>query len=425
MSRPSAVPSFGSELERIEFEPTACVLETCRALAVDALPRGLSLRAEVAPDVPVVVGDPWRYREVLLMAGARAVSSTESGGVTVRVDANTAASRVRLRTTVSSTGGRMTSELASSFARPIANAVGRSASGFIAWRRLLEAMGGAMSIERATDGGTRLTFEIPFELPSFGRSTSLRPAEPIRVLVAAADLDDGSAARELLLELGIEADVVCVGPDTVDAWLLYPYDLVVISSQAPAAAARSAAHDIREIERTRGGPMTPIVSLVGSPEQTDAARAVEGHVDGVAVAPLTRASLSALVRRNTHPAPWGSASASRAASVPPSVDWERLRELGAGDASFATRILDRFVFEAEQLVALAESAASVRDLNGLLRALDSLKGSGGNVGALELSAVAARAEELALMQGCEAALALLPAVRIALDHLRAAREPRG
>lgn len=397
--------SDGAGLGRVEFEPAVWAADGCRVLKAHARAKGLSVQMDVAEDLPPVVGDYARLRRVLLGVGSNAVKFTQRGGVAVRVSADARSPRVVLRTSVADTGvGMAPKHLDRLLAPPIP-----SAGGLGTCRQLVAGMGGSISVESSLGAGTTFTFVVPLQLAAGVR-------ERARLLLAIDDAADRAAAQALFAEADVDTDAVDGAHETVDAWLLTPYDLVLTSCRGPGSGAE---RDIRALERVRGAARTPII-VVASAAHGACPCCQPADVDGTLATPLTRAALKSVVGRHVRAFDRGRHLVESDAACGPDalpLDRPRLRALAAGDEAFETRILEQFLGDATRLMEVAEQAASGGDRRALLRALDSLKGTGANLGATALSRAAGRAESLAASHGCEAARGRLPSLRAELAAL--------
>jgi PAS domain S-box-containing protein len=93
------------ELERLDFEVRPLLEQVAGYLTEQVREKGLDLVLSCHPDVPAVLsGDPTRLAQVVTNLVANAVKFTERGGVVLRVSAEPAEDRVRLRVEVSDTG---------------------------------------------------------------------------------------------------------------------------------------------------------------------------------------------------------------------------------------------------------------------------------------------------------------------------------
>ncbi len=74
------------ELEEIEFNLNNMLDETLATLAIQPHKKGLEFIADLRPDLPsVLIGDPWRLRQVIVNLVGNAVKFTEQGEIIVRV----------------------------------------------------------------------------------------------------------------------------------------------------------------------------------------------------------------------------------------------------------------------------------------------------------------------------------------------------
>lgn len=420
------------ELERVEIDPAACVMDTCRILAATARRKGLTLRVDLPPDLPTVLGDPGRLRQVLLNLGNNAIKFTERGGITVRISAEQRGPRVVLSVSVADTGVGMTPDQSERVFQPFVQAAasvsrehGGSGLGLAICRQLVEAMGGAIGIESARGVGTTVTFTLPFDRPTTGAVPSAPgPATPlgaVRALVVDDNETNRVIARELLKKLGIEADVAADGLSAVDAWVQQNYGVILMDCHMPGMDGYQATREIRAIERARGGARTLVIALTGQAFAFDRERCIEAGMDGFLSKPVTKDALATQLRQHLPapaPRPDAETPESGVESEEPVVDDHRLSDLCSGDPAFEHAILRQFLSDATQQVASAEDAAQRRDSGELLLALHSIKGTAANVGATALSKTAARAEAVVAAAGCSEAAERVGRVRASLETLR-------
>jgi signal transduction histidine kinase/CheY-like chemotaxis protein/ligand-binding sensor domain-containing protein len=195
-------------IERIEFDPRAAVEDVLEILAEAAMKKRLELACWADDEVPAeVVGDPGRFRQVLLNLVGNAIKFTDSGEVFVQVSAQSTPNGSRLHVQVRDTGiglpAAAQSRLFQSFTQgddSTTRRFGGTGLGLAISKQLVEAMGGSIGVESAPGQGSTFWFEI-----EVGRAAS-RPAAPAdalaglrgrRVLV----VDDHEINRRILTQL--------------------------------------------------------------------------------------------------------------------------------------------------------------------------------------------------------------------------------
>ena len=169
----SKVEASQLELERTRFSLDDLLGKVTEMVAVRAHEKGLSLVCEIAPEAPRnLIGDPTRLRQVLLNLLGNALKFTESGEVALRVtpDADATAPGV-LRFTISDTGiGIPDEKLGAVFERftqadsSMTRRYGGSGLGLTISKRLVELMGGRISVESGVGKGSVFSFAVPLEL---------------------------------------------------------------------------------------------------------------------------------------------------------------------------------------------------------------------------------------------------------------------
>lgn len=139
----------------------AIALSAAELVSEQAAAKGLALRVEAEPDLPLALVDPARLRQVLLNLVSNAVKFTAEGSVTVHV----AAEPEWLRISVEDTGiGIPADRLDQVFERfaqadsTVARRFGGAGLGLPISRRLIQQMGGELTAESRPGRGSR--FEV-------------------------------------------------------------------------------------------------------------------------------------------------------------------------------------------------------------------------------------------------------------------------
>ena len=258
------------EAGRIEIESHPFVLadllnETLKVLSPAAGEKKIALREEIDPSLPaVIMGDRARLRQVLLNLVSNAIKFTEQGSVVIQAECT---AERKLRLMVKDTGIGMNREVQERVFSPfvqadssIARKYGGTGLGLTISRRLLELMGGVISIRSKEGEGTSFILELPLEiaraqeaatsldkkdetaLPAEGQpeertsspeSPPLMPLEEIRVLVAEDNPMNQKVITMQLARLGITPVVVENGLQAIHEVKKQWFDLLLIDMQMP------------------------------------------------------------------------------------------------------------------------------------------------------------------------------------------------
>jgi CheY-like chemotaxis protein len=141
-------------------------------VGLNAQAKGLALLLDMPRELPTLVGDPSRLRQVLLNLGQNAVKFTERGEVnlTVRVLRQDAAT-ARMRFEVEDSGIGMSREMQLRLFRPftqgdasINRRYGGTGLGLSISQRLVRMIGGDIDVHSVPGQGSRLGFELQFPL---------------------------------------------------------------------------------------------------------------------------------------------------------------------------------------------------------------------------------------------------------------------
>jgi two-component system sensor histidine kinase/response regulator len=206
------------ELDLTPFRMRDCFADTASVLAVRAHQKGLELVYRVAPDVPeALVGDSNRLRQILINLAGNAIKFTEHGEVVVRVERERqAGSDLALHFSVADTGIGISPEKQQSIFEPFQQAdtsttrkYGGTGLGLTISARLVEMMGGRMSVESVPGQGSVFHFTLGLGTAAAAEPAT-RPAafEGVPVLVVDDNASAGAAVAELLAGWRMKPSVV-------------------------------------------------------------------------------------------------------------------------------------------------------------------------------------------------------------------------
>jgi signal transduction histidine kinase/DNA-binding response OmpR family regulator/CHASE1-domain containing sensor protein len=198
--------------EEVPFDLQVAVEETCELLLSQLREKALTLTLRVDPAMPLhVIGDPGRFRQILLNYLSNALKFTEQGGVTVALRAReTGRGAALYELSVADTGIGIEPEKHAQLFRKFAQAdssharrFGGTGLGLAICKALVERMGGEVSMSSTRGQGSvfRATFWMSLD-PNAAQQplpAVLPPLQGGRVIVVDAD----AASRTQLVE-GLE-----------------------------------------------------------------------------------------------------------------------------------------------------------------------------------------------------------------------------
>ncbi|MDB6114266.1 MAG: domain S-box-containing protein [Lacunisphaera sp.] len=277
----SKIESGRLELEHTEFGLRDCLEGALDLLAGTAALKKIDLLYEIADGVPDMVrGDATRLRQILVNLLANAVKFTERGEVAVAVRALAwHPSGVELHFAIRDTGIGIHPENMERLFKPFSQVdasmtrrFGGTGLGLAICRRLVELMGGRISVESEVGRGSTFSFtlrlqEIPGDLPGGGAGAG-QGLRGRRLLI----VEDNATSRRILTDLtrnwGMEPRAVDT-PAGALAVLREPglFDAALIDVSLPEINGHSLARAIREIPARTDLPLV-LLSGLGRREVT-------------------------------------------------------------------------------------------------------------------------------------------------------------
>ncbi len=280
------------DLEAVDFDLHRVIRGAVSLMQGRASERGLTLSAEISQDVPrYLVGDPGRLRQVLLNLVGNAVKFTETGSVRL-VTERGAGGRVVL--SVIDTGIGMDAETQCRLFREFAQAdasvarkFGGTGLGLSIAKRIVDRMGGSLTVISAVGEGS--TFRVEIDLPE-GEAVNESAAEssvslrPLKVLVAEDNVVNQQVARGLLGRDGHSVTIVETGLAAVEAVRDGAFDVVLMDLHMPQMGGLEATRAIRALDGPAAG--VPIVAATAGAMDHEIRACLEAGMNAAVPKPI-------------------------------------------------------------------------------------------------------------------------------------------
>ncbi len=306
-------------LEAIAFNMHELLSTSIDLFAKRARDKGIDLRYQMAPDVPMnVIGDPHRLRQILINLFGNAIKFTERGEIDVLVEVDngsqagervtdvrngTKAAECLLRFSVRDTGIGIPPEkhdlVFESFAQADSSTTrkyGGSGLGLAIAKRLADLMGGSMWLQSELHHGSVFSFTARVGLPMETTGSELAPAIVLqgkRIAVIDDDHSSSGALRSTLTGWGAMVDLLTSGDSAVvDMTRAHqagrPYDVVLLSARLAGSGGFSVAEALVKVSTN---PEQIIMLLHSNGRSDDMTRCHELGLGGYVIQPLQHTEL--------------------------------------------------------------------------------------------------------------------------------------
>ena len=315
----SKIEAGKMELREENCRVRALVDEVTELFAARAQLRGVEIIAQVENDVPSQVeADTERVRQVLSNLVGNAVKFTESGSIRVRASVEEYKGQVfLLRFEVIDTGigidPALQGKLFEAFSQvdgSLTRKHGGTGLGLAICKQLVVLMKGRMGVTSEAGRGSNFWFVLPLRrLESTGslelagplstRPLATPPSSPDgisrKILVAEDNPINQAVIREVLAELGYEADIVDNGLLALTALEQQAYPLVLMDCQMPELDGYGAAREIRR--REAGARHIPVIAVTAHAFEGERQKALSAGMDDYVTKPISGSVLSEVIQR--------------------------------------------------------------------------------------------------------------------------------
>ncbi len=372
--------------------------KTLEPLAADGARKGLRVSLDVAPEVPrEVSGDARRLHQVLVNLIANAIKFTERGEIKVRASSAPSGNGSRVvRFSIRDTGIGIPADKQAVIFEPFCQVDGSSTRnyggtglGLSISSRLVEMMGGKLSVVSEPGLGSTFTFETRFRTPNDGKlgeqggaEAAVEGSKPpggrsLRILLAEDNAINQKVACRWLEKEGHRVEVCGNGNEVLGALEAGSFDLVLMDVQMPDMDGLEATEEIRRREGSNGRHM-PIIAVTAHAMRGDRERCLAAGMDDYLSKPVQGAQLLEAIERVISESDEKRGNSMDFQGQLASLNRALALERVGGDLTLLQEIARLFLEEGPSLVADLRRAAEARDAAELERVAHTLKGAVGN-----------------------------------------------
>jgi len=380
--------------EATQFDLREVLQASLQSLQPRATEKGIALRMELPPaDVAmVVVGDPYRLRQVLLNLLSNAVKFTHEGSVWLLcrlLEQSEQGSRFEFL--VRDTGiGIPPHQLQNVFeaftqaSDSTAREYGGSGLGLSISRGLVELLGGEMTAESVLNEGSTFRFSLPFAPPSTDAppapatlpESHYRSLGARRVLLTEDNRINQMLVETILANWGLHVDTASNGAEAINLFQQHHYDIVLMDIQMPGLDGVATTNVLRQ-HADPARAATPIIALTAHAMPGENERYRAAGLDGYLSKPFREEELFRVISTALQESTPVIQPTPEPAQEPaePLYDLSSVRRLAHNNEAFVQRLVAIFIQTTPPCVQDLEKHLAANDWEALSAAAHHLKSS--------------------------------------------------
>ncbi|WP_219702278.1 ATP-binding protein [Marinomonas lutimaris] len=305
------------ELEKIAFSPRNVVNEVMLLLAPQFEKKPIKLTCSTSDIPELVQGDPYRLHQILYNLIGNAFKFTEEGQISVEVSCpkKDGMDPVLMSFTIRDTGIGIAPEDQQQIFEQFYQVsqfhpnIRGTGLGLSITKRLVDLMGGTISIESDVGTGSQFTVALPFarafevspkESTKLPERSSLSPkVQPdLHVLLVEDNKVNQMICEQFFLKLGCSVDLAENGLIALDRFnSSQRYDVIFMDCNMPEMDGFSAAIAIRKIEKDKGLNQVPIVALTAHVEEDIKRKCLESGMNTFISKPFLFEDLESVINK--------------------------------------------------------------------------------------------------------------------------------
>lgn len=310
------------DLEEENFSPGKQARLVCELIRPKVKERPVEILWRIGNDVPdYVIGDPVRFRQVLLNLMGNAVKFTHSGKIELSIDMiDQDHHRVKLRTSIRDTGIGIPEDKIKTIFDTFQQADGSTTRryggtglGLSICKQIVEIMGGEIWAESKPGPGSIFHFTAWLATPT-EKDGRFEPKEqginashhliqkdaehPVRILVAEDNHVNQKLAKTLLSKAGHQVELANNGLEAFEIFTKTPngFDLIFMDIQMPEMDGMNATRAIRD----GGFDSIPIVAMTAHAMKGDHEKCLEAGMNDYIRKPIKREFMFGMIEKWVH-----------------------------------------------------------------------------------------------------------------------------
>lgn len=409
----SKIEAGALEIENAVFDLHTLLKDVHAMFIGNAQAKGILLTLDLPDNIPKYVrGDQNRILQVLQNLLSNAVKFTESGSVCLSAK-SISTDEVFLQVKDSGIGipEDYLPNIFSKFTQADASMTrkfGGTGLGLSICKELVGLMNGVITVHSKINEGTAFEILLPLVeeqdyddglVDSNSNMTEQKDridAEDASVLIAEDDAFNQEVAYNFMTRLGFdEILIVENGQEAYEMTKKRSFDLVLMDCSMPIMNGYDATLKIREIEQDNGRDRVLVIATTANAMIGDREKCLKAGMDDYLSKPLRRNDLEQKLAEHFILAKEESVQTSletEECDVSKKINWEFMQDIAGGDTEYEKELWQSYFESFDEVLPSAANALENKNIEDWVRWMHRLKGSSGNVGAMELYEICSYAE---------------------------------